>query len=93
MHPAYSVILFTTASGAGHGLLVWLGVAGPGPLSLDALLLRLVARPAERMPDPMLARAGLRFTRAGARRPSAGGEHEERCVQPERLIMASPLRR
>ncbi|WP_072387926.1 DmsC/YnfH family molybdoenzyme membrane anchor subunit [Hyphomicrobium sp. CS1BSMeth3] len=26
MHPAYSVILFTTASGAGYGLLVWLGV-------------------------------------------------------------------
>src|SRR5262245_15953928 len=25
MHPAYSVILFTTASGAGYGLLVWLG--------------------------------------------------------------------
>jgi DMSO reductase anchor subunit len=24
MHPAYSVILFTTASGAGYGLLVWL---------------------------------------------------------------------
>lgn len=27
MHPAYSVILFTTASGAGLGLLVWLGLA------------------------------------------------------------------
>jgi DMSO reductase anchor subunit len=27
MHPAYSVILFTTASGAGYGLLVWLAVA------------------------------------------------------------------
>lgn len=27
MHPAYSVIFFTTASGAGYGLLVWLGVA------------------------------------------------------------------
>lgn len=26
MHPAYSVILFTTASGAGYGLLFWLGV-------------------------------------------------------------------
>ena len=24
MHPAYSVILFTTASGAGYGLLMWL---------------------------------------------------------------------
>lgn len=28
MHPAYSVILFTTASGAGYGLLALLGVAG-----------------------------------------------------------------
>jgi DMSO reductase anchor subunit len=27
MHPAYSVILFTTASGAGYGLLVWLAMA------------------------------------------------------------------
>jgi sulfite dehydrogenase (quinone) subunit SoeC len=27
MHPAYSVILFTTASGAGYGLLVWLALA------------------------------------------------------------------
>lgn len=26
MHPAYSVIFFTTASGAGYGLLFWLGV-------------------------------------------------------------------
>ena len=26
MHPAYSVIFFTTASGAGLGLLVWLGL-------------------------------------------------------------------
>lgn len=29
MHPAYSVIFFTTASGAGYGLLVWLGLFGP----------------------------------------------------------------
>lgn len=27
MHPAYSVILFTTASGAGYGLLVWLAAS------------------------------------------------------------------
>lgn len=34
MHPAYSVILFTTASGAGYGLLIWialLGVLGLAP--------------------------------------------------------------
>lgn len=28
MHPAYSVIFFTTASGGGYGLLVWLGLLG-----------------------------------------------------------------
>ncbi len=27
MHPVYSVILFTTASGAGYGLLFWLGIS------------------------------------------------------------------
>ncbi|MGZ3294943.1 MAG: dimethyl sulfoxide reductase anchor subunit family protein [Xanthobacteraceae bacterium] len=27
MHPAYSVILFTTASGAGYGLLIWLAAS------------------------------------------------------------------
>jgi DMSO reductase anchor subunit len=36
MHPAYSVILFTTASGAGYGLVIWLalfGVLGLLPVS------------------------------------------------------------
>ncbi len=28
MHPAYSVIVFTTASGAGYGLLIWLSLFG-----------------------------------------------------------------
>ena len=28
MHPAFSVIFFTTASGAGYGLLIWLGIFG-----------------------------------------------------------------
>lgn len=28
MHPAFSVIFFTTASGAGYGLLMWLGIFG-----------------------------------------------------------------
>ena len=38
MHPAYSVILFTTASGAGYGLLAWLGVfALGGALAPDDL--------------------------------------------------------
>jgi sulfite dehydrogenase (quinone) subunit SoeC len=38
MHPAYSVILFTTASGAGYGLLVWLaifGALGLAPITLE----------------------------------------------------------
>jgi DMSO reductase anchor subunit len=30
MHPAYSVILFTSASGAGYGLLIWLALAWLG---------------------------------------------------------------
>ena len=34
MHPAYSVILFTTASGAGYGLLVLLGIAATFGLGL-----------------------------------------------------------
>lgn len=48
MHPAYSVILFTTASGAGYGLLFWLSLAhviGALPLAgwdfLAAILLAL----------------------------------------------------
>src|SRR5882672_6612264 len=48
MHPAYSVILFTTASGAGLGLLAWLALFG----MLDAV-------PAERWLG--LAGLGLAF--------------------------------
>ena len=48
MHPAYSVILFTSASGAGYGLLIWLALAqlsgawqaGPA-VSLTACLVAL----------------------------------------------------
>ena len=41
MHPAYSVIFFTTASGAGYGLLIWLGLVAavrglPGALVASA---------------------------------------------------------
>ena len=47
MHPAASIIFFTTASGAGYGLLVWLGlhslVHSPGAaLGLTVLLIGLV---------------------------------------------------
>jgi len=48
MHPAYSVILFTTSSGAGYGLLFWLacavlfgGVAPTGALASAALFIAL----------------------------------------------------
>jgi DMSO reductase anchor subunit len=44
MHPAYSVIVFTTASGAGYGLLIWLAIAAA---------FNLVPR------DPALGFAGL----------------------------------
>ena len=44
MHPAYSVIVFTTASGAGYGLLIWLAFA---------TALNLVPR------DPVLGFCGL----------------------------------
>jgi len=44
MHPAYSVILFTTASGAGYGLLALLGLVGVnhGPASSLAFALTAV---------------------------------------------------
>jgi len=29
MNPAYSVLVFTTASGAGYGMLIWLGILAP----------------------------------------------------------------
>lgn len=44
MHPAYSVIAFSTASGAGYGLLIWLSVAAivdAGTPRLAALILAL----------------------------------------------------
>jgi DMSO reductase anchor subunit len=47
MHPALSVIFFTTLSGAGYGLLAWLAIASlvdglPGPVRIPATLLALV---------------------------------------------------
>jgi sulfite dehydrogenase (quinone) subunit SoeC len=44
MHPAYSVILFTTASGAGYGLLALLGLVGlqHGPASSPAFALTAI---------------------------------------------------
>lgn len=48
MHPALSVIFFTTLSGAGYGLLVWLGIStsllqARGQLGLELLKLQLIA--------------------------------------------------
>jgi len=44
MHPAYSVIVFTTTTGAGYGLLAWLCLAPPGTVDGDlaGLLLALL---------------------------------------------------
>lgn len=42
MHPAYSVIVFTTLSGAGYGLLIWLAaLTGLGHLPADRTLVLL----------------------------------------------------
>jgi DMSO reductase anchor subunit len=43
MHPAYSVIFFTTATGAGYGLLAFLGVVGGFGLIEGGFWFRLVA--------------------------------------------------
>ncbi len=43
MHPAYSVILFTTASGAGYGLLALLGLVGVNHGQASSLAFGLVA--------------------------------------------------
>lgn len=48
MHPALSVIFFTTLSGAGYGLLVWLGIStsllqARGQLGQELLKLQLIA--------------------------------------------------
>jgi len=43
MHPAYSVILFTTSSGAGYGLLFWLGLAHAFGLAPDDRWLLFIA--------------------------------------------------
>lgn len=43
MHPAYSVIFFTTATGAGYGLLAFLGVAGGLGLIEGGFWFRLVS--------------------------------------------------
>ena len=43
MHPAYSVILFTTASGAGYGLLALLGLVGVNHGQASSLVFGLVS--------------------------------------------------
>ena len=43
MHPAYSVIIFTTASGAGYGLLFLLGILGLSEFAAEVRWFYLVA--------------------------------------------------
>jgi len=43
MHPAPSVILFTTLSGLGFGLLFWLGLGMPGPTGVVAFVFFTIA--------------------------------------------------
>lgn len=43
MHPAPSVILFTTLSGLGFGLLFWLGLGMPGPTGVVAFVFFAIA--------------------------------------------------
>ncbi len=43
MHPARSVIIFTTLSGLGFGLLVWLGLGMPSPKGLVAFVFFTIA--------------------------------------------------
>jgi sulfite dehydrogenase (quinone) subunit SoeC len=43
MHPAFSVIFFTTASGAGYGLLALLGILAPSGLLPDSLWFGIVS--------------------------------------------------
>lgn len=43
MHPAPSVIIFTTFSGLGFGLLVWLGLGFPGVTGLNAFIFMAIA--------------------------------------------------
>ncbi|MFT4742922.1 MAG: DMSO reductase anchor subunit [Yoonia sp.] len=43
MHPAPSVIIFTTFSGLGYGLLFWLGIGMPAPTGLIAFVFFAIA--------------------------------------------------
>ncbi len=45
-------------------LLVWIGIAGPGPLSADALLVRVMRSRAASIPKPSAASAIRRYERA-----------------------------
>ena len=68
MHPAYSVIVFTTASGAGYGLLIWLAVGG-GAQSR-------AARPGARIVRPRRSRSRCHRRAAhldAASRPAGAG--------------------
>ncbi len=48
MHPALSVIIFTTASGAGYGLLVWYGLMSAFSGAPGDRMVALVVLPGQR---------------------------------------------
>lgn len=68
MHPAFSVIFFTTSSGAGYGMLFWLGVLA----SADAL-------PAERWFAPASLALSIIFITAGLLASTFHLGHPERA--------------
>ena len=91
MHPALSVIFFTTASGAGYGLLVWVALAGmtgsmPARVLLVAVLVALVLVTAgqKRRTERQHGQVGDRRRKALARQPR-GPPLRERAPRAHRL--------
>ena len=73
MHPAYSVILFTTASGAGYGLLALLGLVGINHGQASSLAFGLVS---------MVIALGLMTARRAPRGPAGSAAPTARPPMP-----------